>query len=42
MHGNWLQDLLNWYWITPWQLGLIEAPIVGAGVWGGMRIGRRR
>ena len=21
--GNWLQDLLNWYWITPWQLGFI-------------------
>lgn len=27
MNGNWLQNLLNWYWITPWQLILIVLAI---------------
>jgi hypothetical protein len=44
VNGNWLQDLLHWYWITPWQLIAIDVIIIGIGV--GMigfgRIGRRR
>ncbi len=27
-HGNWLQDLLHWYWLTPWQLGLLLGLLV--------------
>jgi hypothetical protein len=45
--GNWLQDLLHWYWVTPWQLVLLEVPnVVGSvavGAWFGARLtGRTR
>lgn len=42
MSGNWLQDLLNWYWITPWQLDLMLGVIAAVGVVGVLLIGRNR
>lgn len=40
MTGNWLQRLLHWYWITPWQVALVIALMAVVFVWAFVTISR--